>query len=112
MEQKEEIKRLKKRVRSLEGRVCKFERRAARFQGERRPAFIMPRVDRDRCLGCGICEKSCPAGAISVDETAWIDESRCIGCGCCAAVCPAGAISNFIKEEKRGVYGLSSGAEK
>jgi electron transport complex protein RnfB len=45
------------------------------------------------CIACRICEKSCPAGAIAVeDNCAVIDQDRCIDCGMCAIKCPRGVI--------------------
>ncbi|MFZ5650889.1 MAG: 4Fe-4S binding protein [Bacillota bacterium] len=47
----------------------------------------MIEVDAEKCRGCGICEKNCPAGAISViDRKAAIDE-KCVKCGVCIRVC-------------------------
>ena len=41
------------------------------------------------CIGCGICQKNCPAEAITVtDNLAHIDQSKCTGCGICAEKCP------------------------
>lgn len=41
------------------------------------------------CISCKICEKNCPAGAITVNDfVASIDQSKCIGCGLCASKCP------------------------
>lgn len=48
------------------------------------------------CIGCGICEKLCTAGAIHVIENlAVIDESKCLSCGMCAVKCPRGAIGDL-----------------
>ncbi len=47
--------------------------------------------DVDTCILCGICEKRCPTGAISVDKQGgtWnIDRFLCIQCGSCVRECP------------------------
>lgn len=41
------------------------------------------------CIGCKLCEKNCPSGAVTVaDNHAVIDYEKCIGCGICAEKCP------------------------
>ncbi|MBE3114932.1 MAG: FAD-dependent oxidoreductase [Actinobacteria bacterium] len=40
-------------------------------------------------IGCGICEKICPAFAISFEDSrVKIDKDKCIGCSLCAQCCP------------------------
>lgn len=57
------------------------------------------------CIGCKICEKNCPTGAIKVtDNFASIDYDRCINCGECAKKCPKHVIAfngaeNYAKAE-------------
>ena len=55
-------------------------------------------VDRQVCVACGVCVKSCPKGAISVFRGCFaaVDEAGCVGCGLCAKACPAGCID--VKE--------------
>ena len=45
------------------------------------------------CIGCGICIKTCPNGAVRVENFhAIIDQEKCVGCGLCAEKCPKKAI--------------------
>lgn len=45
------------------------------------------------CIGCKICEKKCPAGAIKVENNhASIDYDKCTNCGSCKSACPVKAI--------------------
>ena len=48
--------------------------------------------DKDKCILCGVCEKACRRGAISMrDETIHLDTEKCSHCGRCAASCPTEA---------------------
>ncbi|MBR2283380.1 MAG: RnfABCDGE type electron transport complex subunit B [Ruminococcus sp.] len=48
---------------------------------------------KNGCIGCRICEKKCPSGAIAVsDNHASIDYDKCTGCGICAQSCPVKVI--------------------
>ncbi|MDR1234675.1 MAG: 4Fe-4S binding protein [Mycoplasmataceae bacterium] len=52
-------------------------------------------VNKDACIGCGVCEASCPMGAIKlVDGKAAVDADKCTGCGACVGSCPVTAIKN------------------
>ena len=48
----------------------------------------------DLCIGCLICQKSCPTGAISgsLKEMQTVDPEKCIDCGLCGKLCPKSAI--------------------
>jgi NADP-reducing hydrogenase subunit HndC len=53
-------------------------------------------IDQDKCIGCGMCAKNCPADAI--EKTTYvapghklpslaIDTSKCVKCGACLDSC-------------------------
>ncbi len=57
------------------------------------PAGLKGHVENDvtTCILCGICQKRCPADAITVDKAArtWsINRFRCVQCGSCVRECP------------------------
>lgn len=51
-------------------------------------------IDREQCIGCGLCAKDCVAGNIKVEDgKAVLRSEKCIFCGHCEAICPKGAVS-------------------
>ena len=46
------------------------------------------------CIGCKKCERTCPTGAITVNnQIASIDYSKCTGCLACVEQCPRHCIT-------------------
>lgn len=53
-----------------------------------------PKVDRTKCVGCGMCKTVCPRGmAEVVNGKARLHRDKCIRCFCCQEFCPKGAIT-------------------
>lgn len=59
------------------------------------PDLLKYTIDADKCRGCTLCAKKCPANAISgeVKSAHKIDRDKCIKCGSCVSVCRFGAVN-------------------
>lgn len=71
---------------------------------------VFPKIDLDKCVGCGRCVISCYDGAHQAME--WDENTRqphcnqdkCVGCLLCGLVCPVGAINageRVLKKDRK-----------
>ena len=81
------------------------------FRGEMKKGFLFkimpllpflqhrPRVDKSKCVACGVCQEACPVEEKAVQagngKKAVYDYRKCIRCYCCQEMCPAKAISVY-----------------
>lgn len=62
-----------------------------------RDTVIFPRINREKCTGCGRCTICCADGGhealtITDDRRVILNAKKCVGCHLCALVCPENAI--------------------
>lgn len=71
-----------------------------RFQSDAFRGKPSVKIGENGCVGCGVCKKVCPSGAINYekDENGKVisytfDLNKCIFCGNCMYYCPHSAIT-------------------
>jgi ferredoxin len=70
-------------------------------------------LDRDTCIGCGICADICPKEAIKYQPAEFkgmralsrpsidFDQEKCVLCGECVSMCPMHALKMRIEQAER-----------
>ncbi len=95
---KESVKRLKAGEPTQEGigvlyRLAGFFGQRAYFGHKTRAYSSKLKVDTDKCIGCGLCEKLCPMKNITIKEQKAVSSDRCTMCYRCINKCPKQALT-------------------
>ena len=62
---------------------------------------MIPRLNEDECIKCGMCAVYCPEFCITEHGDGFFRPNfdYCKGCGICSNICPKSAISMAIEEK-------------
>jgi formate hydrogenlyase subunit 6/NADH:ubiquinone oxidoreductase subunit I len=71
---------------------------------------FLPKIDEEKCNGCGRCVHTCPVEAMTMvsannsqryeKKKAKLHEDICLGCGVCIRACPTKALGLISREER------------
>ncbi len=62
---------------------------------------MIPRLDEEECIKCGMCAVYCPEFCITEHDDGFFRPNfdYCKGCGICSNICPKSAITMVIEEK-------------
>lgn len=57
--------------------------------------MVLPVINLQRCIACGMCEQACPTAAVAIEQqqAVLIKPEACTFCDRCEQACPTEAIS-------------------
>ena len=64
-------------------------------------------VDAEKCVGCGLCVKACPFGAMEMQSRLAVVKDNCTFCGACVPPCRPGAL-RLERAETKGTPDIGS----
>lgn len=71
------------------------------------------KIDKEKCVGCGLCCKDCPHHVLVLKKgKAEMLAEKCLECGHCVAVCPEDAFTmsgydmNEVKPYEKNIFGI------
>ncbi|MBM3187952.1 MAG: electron transfer flavoprotein subunit alpha [Chloroflexi bacterium] len=65
-------------------------------------------IDRDACIGCGVCVEVCPFAALELVEGIAVVNDNCTACGACIPECPVDALRLPESVTRRGTPDIES----
>ncbi len=68
------------------------------FYGKTRSYSDRLKIDKSRCVGCGVCESLCPMKNLTVENQIAVPHGKCTMCYRCISHCPHRAITLVGKE--------------
>ncbi len=100
---KESVKRLKSGKPTQEGigvlyRLAGFFGQRAYFGHKTGGYSSKLKIDTDKCIGCGLCEKLCPMKNVTIRDQKAVSGDRCTMCYRCINKCPGQAITLLGKK--------------